>query len=127
MPEVVGQCAADPVAGVHLAGRESLSQSLRGDVDQLDLVGVADDVVGNRLALDDSRDLLNNVVQALQMLDVDRGEYVDSGVAQRLDILPAFGVAGSGRVGVGQLVHQRHPRCTCQNGIRSISSRIVPP
>ena len=44
------------------------------------------------------------------MLDVDRGEDVDAGREQLLDVLVALGVAAAGRVGVGQLVDQRHLR-----------------
>lgn len=40
------------------------------------------------------------------MLDVDRGEYVDAGREQFLDVLPAFFVTAARGVAVGQLVHQ---------------------
>ncbi|KWV74079.1 hypothetical protein PFL603g_02993 [Pseudomonas fluorescens] len=40
------------------------------------------------------------------MLDVDRGEHVDAGSEQLLDVLPAFFMAAAGRIAVGQFVHQ---------------------
>ncbi len=42
------------------------------------------------------------------MLDVDGGDDVDPGREEVLDVLPALGVQRARRVGVGQLVHQRH-------------------
>ena len=39
------------------------------------------------------------------MLDVDGGENVDARLQQFVDVLPAFGMAGAGRVAVGQFVH----------------------
>ena len=51
------------------------------------------------------------------MLDVEGGEHVDAGIAQFLDILPAFGMAAAGGVGVGQLVDQRHLRPASQRRI----------
>ena len=70
-------------------------QRLRGDVDQLDLVGGAHDLVGHGLPLRHAGDLLDDVVERLEVLDVDRGDDVDAGVEQLLDVLPALGVAAA--------------------------------
>ncbi len=84
------------------------AQGLRGHVDQFDLVGPADHLVGDGLALRDAGDLPDDVVQRLQVLDVDGGDDVDPGGQQLVHVLPAPGVAPAGDVGVGELVHQRH-------------------
>ena len=55
-------------------------------------------------------DLRDDVVQALEVLDVDGGVDVDAGGEQLLDVLPALGVARAGDVGVGQLVDQQQGR-----------------
>ena len=86
--------------------RHPPAQRLRGHVDQLDLVGAADHLVGHGLPLRHAGDLVDDVVERLQVLDVDRGDHGDAGVEQLLDVLPALGVAGAGHVGVGQLVDQ---------------------
>ncbi|VVN48175.1 hypothetical protein PS662_06084 [Pseudomonas fluorescens] len=44
------------------------------------------------------------------MLDVDRGEHVDAGGEQFLDVLPAFGVTAAGGVAVRQFIHQHQFR-----------------
>ena len=61
--------------------------------------------------------LRDHVVQAFDMLDVQRGVDVDAGRQQLLDIQVALGMAAAGRVGVRQLVdqHQRGP--ALQDGV----------
>ena len=56
---------------VDVAVRHAPAQRLGRHVDELDLVGAAHDVVGDRLALLDAGDLLDDVVQRLEVLDVD--------------------------------------------------------
>ena len=48
----------------------------------------------------------NGVVQALDILDIDRGIHVDAGAKQLPNILVALGMAAACGIGVGQLVHQ---------------------
>ena len=83
------------------------TQRLGAHVDQLDLVGRSHDLVGNGLALGDAGDALNDVVQRLEVLDVDRRDDGDARVEQLLDVLPALRVPGAGHVGVRELVDQR--------------------
>ena len=51
------------------------------------------------------------------MLDVERGEHVDAGVEQLLDVLPALLVAAARGVGVRELVDQDHRRAPGQHGV----------
>ncbi len=92
---------------VDLALLQALEQFLRRQVHQFDLGGLVDHAVRDRFADDDARDLRHHVVEALQVLDVERGVDVDPGGQQLLDVLIALGVARAGRVGVRELVHQR--------------------
>ncbi len=105
-PEVVGERGVDRLGGVHVAVRHPAAQALGGHVDELDLGGPADHLVRHGLALRHPGDRLDDVVQRLQVLDVDRGQHVDTGVEQFLDVLPALVVAPAGDVGVGELVDQ---------------------
>jgi len=104
--EVVRQCGVDPLGGVDVAVVESAPQRLRGDVDELDLVGRAHHIVGHLLLLLDAGDLGDDVVEALQVLHVHRGDHGDAGVEQFLDVLPALGVAAARGVGVGEFVDE---------------------
>ena len=69
----------------------------------------------------------HHVVQALDVLDVQRGVDVDAGGQQFLDIHVALGVAAAGRVGVRQLVDQHELRVARQDARRgpSPSSRAT--
>ena len=91
-------------------------QRLWGDVDQLDLVGGAHHLVGHLLLLLDTRDLGDDVVEALQVLDVHCGDHGDARVEKLLDVLPAFGVLTARGVGVGELVDKHDVRVACQHG-----------
>lgn len=115
--EVVAQRGIDVLRRVDVAVRETPLQRLRGDVDELDLVGAPYDVVGHGLALHHAGDLLDDVVEGLEVLDVDRGQDVDARVEQFLDVLPAFGVPAARHVGVGELVDQGDRRPAGQHGV----------
>ena len=83
----------------------------------MDLVCPADDVVRHRLRLVDVGDGADDVAQGRQMLDVDRGQDIDAGVEELVDVLPALGIAAAGDVGVGVFVHNRGPGRPGQDGV----------
>lgn len=116
-PEVVVQGDVDPVGRVDRALGHPGAQGLRAEVDEFDPVGGADHLVGDPLALGDAGDLLDDVVEALQVLDVDGGGHVDAGVEEFPDVLPAFGVAAAGGVGVGEFVDERELRAAGEQGV----------
>ena len=105
-PEVVGERRIDLLGLVDVAVRHPAAQRLGRHVDQLDLVGGPDDRVGHRLPLRYAGDLLDDVVERLQVLDVHRGDDVDAGVEQLVDVLPALLVARAWHVGVRELVDE---------------------
>jgi hypothetical protein len=116
-PEVVGKGCVDPLGRVDVPACKAVAERERSQVDQLELIGAADDLVGNRLALLDARDLLDDVVQRLEVLDVERRDDVDPGTEQLLDVLPALLVAGTRRVRVRELVDQGDLRTAGQNRV----------
>jgi hypothetical protein len=116
-PEVVGERGADLLGPVDVAVGHAAAQGLGRLVDHLDLVGGAHHVVGDRLPLPDPRDALDDVVERLEVLDVERGDHLDAGVEQLGDVLPALGVPAAGDVGVGQLVDERHLGPPGQHGV----------
>ena len=69
------------VLHVDLALGETLEQFVGRKVDQHDLVGLVEHGVGHGLAHPHLGDLLHDVVEAFEMLDVERGPDVDAGRA----------------------------------------------
>ncbi len=116
--EVVGQGRVDLLGRVDVAVRHPAAQRLGGHVDELDLMGAADDLVRHGLVLRHAGDLLDDVAEGLEVLDVDGGDDVDSGGEELFDVLPAFGVAGpgAGRVGVGEFVDEGDLGAAAQDG-----------
>ncbi len=62
--------------------------------------------------------LRDHVVQAFDVLDVQRGVDVDAGGQQFLDIQIALGMAAAGRVGVRQFIHQHQSRAAGQDRVQ---------
>ena len=109
LEEVVHR-ARGGVLDVDLAFGQPLEQFVGRQIDQHDLVGVFEHRVGHRLAHPHARDLLDDVVEAFEVLDVERGPDIDAGGEQFLDILLALGMAAARDVGVGKFVDQQQAR-----------------
>ena len=103
---------------IDLAFVQALDQLVRGQIDQFDLIGLGQNLIGQGFADLDAGNLLDDVVQAFQMLDVQGGEHVDARGQQFVHVLPAFQVARAGHVAVGQLVHQRQFGTPRQQGVQ---------
>ena len=108
--EIVADRALGLVRHIDLAVLQPLDQVVGRQVDQLDVVGPVDDRVRHRLAHADAGDPGDDVVQAFDVLDVERGVDVDAGGEQLLDIHVALGMPAARRVGVRELIDQRELR-----------------
>ena len=104
LAEEIPQGAGGGLGHVDLALVQPLDQLVGRQVDELDLVGLVEDPVRNRLPDADAGDLADDVVQAFQVLDVHRRVDVDAGVEQLVDVLPPLCVARARDVGVRELV-----------------------
>ena len=111
------ECALGGVGAVDAAVDQPLAQLGGGDVDQLDLVGEFEHVIGQGFGGADAGDAGNVVVEAFQVLDVERGPDGLAGLQQLGDILPALGVAAAGGVGVGEFVDQQQAGVGGQRGV----------
>ena len=118
-PEVVGQCLVDLLGRIDVAVDHPPPELLGRGVDQLDLVGLAEHPVGHPLADRHLDDPLHGVGDALQVLDVDRRDDVDSRrrggpctSCQRFSL-----ATRAGHVGVGELVHQDHLGMTVEHRV----------
>ena len=110
-------CALGLYGPVDLAFVQAAQQVVGRQVDQHHFVGIVQHVVRHRFPDAHAGDAADHVVQAFQVLHVDRGVDVDAGCQQLLDVLPALGMARSGGIAVGQLVDQQHRRAAQQRGI----------
>ena len=102
---------------VDLALFQTLDQVVGREVDDLDRVGVVENAVGHGLAHPHMGDLRDDVVEALDVLDVERGVDIDAVRQQLLDVEIALGVAAARRVGVGELVDQHELRMAREDGV----------
>src|SRR3546814_3917399 len=115
--EEMAERPPDLVPDVDLPLPQTLDQVVRREVDQLDFVGQLQHLVGQGLADTDAGYARHDVVQAFEMLDVERRVDVDSGGEQVLDVLPAFDVATALYVRMGKLVHDGELRLAVQQGV----------
>jgi hypothetical protein len=91
---------------VVLAFLEPLQEFVGRQIDQHHLVGLVEHPVGDRLPDPDAGNATDHVVEAFQMLHVDRGQDIDARFEQLLDILPALWMPATGSVAVRQFVDQ---------------------
>ncbi len=110
LPRLLGQ--------VHLALLQAFDQFARRQIDQHDVAQPVEQRIGHGLADADAGDAVDHVVEAFQVLDVDRAVDIDAGVEQFLHILPAPLVAAAGRVAVGELIDQHQRRAPCQQRVQ---------
>ncbi len=91
---------------IHLAITQALQQLARRQIDQQQFIGLLQHPVGQGFTHLHASDAAHLIVEAFQMLNVDRGEHVDTGGEQFLNVLPALFMAAAGSIAVGQFIHQ---------------------
>ena len=102
---------------VDLPFLEPLDQVVGRQIDQFDRVGAVEHCVRDRLAHPHMRDLRHHVVEAFDVLDVDRGVDVDAAAQQLLDIEITFRMAAAFDVGMRELVDQNDLRPAGDDGV----------
>ncbi len=105
------------IGDVDLAVVQPLDQLVRRKVDQLDLRRLVQEAIGKRLSDDDAGDLGDGVVQALEVLDVERGVDIDPGLQQVVHVMVSLRVTGPRRVGVSEFVDQSQLRVARQDRV----------
>ena len=105
---------------------QALDQIVGRQIDHLDVVGPVENAVRHGFAHPDAGDLGDDVVQALDMLDVERREDIDAGGDQLLDIEIALGMAAARRVGVRNSSTSTSCGRRARIASRSISARRWP-
>ena len=99
-----------PLGGVNFTRQETISQVFGRQVDIHQLIGHAHEIVGDALLHFNAGGFLNQIIEALQVLNVERADDVDARAQKFLDVLVALDVLASGGVGVGQFIDQAHHR-----------------
>ena len=117
LAEEVARGPLDLLGQVHLAGREPRQQVVGRHVDHHDLVGLVEDRVGHGLPDVDARDAADDVVEALDVLHVERREHVDARGKQLVDVLPALRMPRARHVRVREFVDQDQRRVPRQRRI----------
>ena len=102
---------------IDLAGPKPLEQFFRRKVDQFNFVGVLQHRVRDCLANDHASDRGHHVIEAFDVLDIERRPDVDAGVEKFLHILPAPGVPRTGEVRVGEFVDEQNLRPPGKGGV----------
>ena len=102
--EEAGERLLDTRLRVDEALRDPLAQGVGAEVDQPDLVSAMQQAIGERLADIDARECEDAIVQALEVLDVDRRPDLDATLEQVLDVLVALAARRARRIRVRQLV-----------------------
>ena len=96
---------------------QPLNQIVGGEVDQLDGVGTIEHGIRHRFTHAHVGDLRHDVVEAFNVLNIDRGIDVDAAVHQLFDVEVAFRVAAPLHIGMGELVHQHDLRPPGDNAV----------
>ncbi len=104
-------------ARIDFALAQALAQRFDRDVNVDYLVGAGQERIRHRLAHLDPGNPLDHRRDALQVLHVECGYYVDSRGEQLFDVLVALGMAAAGRVGVCQFVDNYVFRLARQNPV----------
>ena len=116
--EEMGQRVGDLLGGIDVAVDHPPTKGLGRRVDELQLVGSAHDPIRDPLAHPGAGHALDGVSNALEVLDVDRGDHRDPGVDELDDVLPPLLVAPRPRdVGMGELVDEGQLRLPGQDGV----------
>ena len=101
---------------IDLASLQPIDELVGRNVDDLDLRHL-ENTVGHCFANAHAREAGDDVVQALDVLDVDGRVNIDPRRQQFLDVLIPLRVAAAGCIGVGQLVDEREPWPAGEDGV----------
>ena len=102
---------------VDLALFQPLNEIVGREIDELDRVGSVEHGVRHGFAHPHMRDLGDDVVEALDVLNIDRGIDVDAAVHQLFDVEIALGMAAAFGVGVRKFVDQHELRPPGDDGV----------
>ncbi len=115
--EEVFKCPFRLLGNVDLAFLEPFDQVVGRKVNQFDRVGPIEHRIGNRFAHANVSNLCDDVVQAFNVLDIDRRVDVDPVVPQFLDVQITLWMPAAFGIGVRQFVNEYDLWPPRQNGV----------
>ncbi len=116
--EEVFDCPFGIFTDIDFAFFQSLAQIVRRQIHQHHFISAVEERIGHGFAHPDTGYAAHHIIQAFQMLHVNRGHHVDPGVQQFFNILPALGMTGSAHVAVRQFINQDNRRMARQRGVQ---------
>ena len=122
--EIMLQRALGLLGDIDLALLQALDQVVGREVDQFDGIGAFEHGIRHGLAHPHMRDLGDHVVEAFDVLDIDRGVDVDAVGEQFLDVEIALGMAAARGIGMGEFVDEAICGRRAISASRSISSSV---
>ena len=114
--EEIGERSPRRVGQIDFARRQSLDQGIGGQVDN-DQFGIVQYLVGHGFPHTDMGEARHDVIEAFDMLDIDRGGDIDPRRQQFLYILPPLGVSAARRIAMRQFIDQNQPRMPFDRGV----------
>ena len=111
---------------VDLSLLEPLDQIVGREVDQLDGIGAVKYGIRYRLAHSHMGNLGDNVIEAFDVLNIDRGVNVDAVTHQLFDVEVAFRMTAALGVGMGKLVNQHDLRMPRDDGVQVHLGKMCP-
>ena len=105
-------------AAVDLACLKARQQVCRFNVHQLHLIGLVEDAIRYPFTHQHAGDGCNQIVEALQVLDIDGRIDVDAAAEQLLDVLKPLLMAAALRVCVGKFVYENQLRRALQGCVQ---------
>ena len=113
----VGARALRRIIPVDISTGQTLQQLCRFNIHQFYLIRLIEHGIRDALAHRNAGNGGDGIIQALNMLDIDRRVHIDSGIQQLLHILIPLGVPAAFGIGMGQLVHQNELRLAFQRAV----------
>ena len=104
------------VREVDLPGPHPRHEFVRREIHDFDIIRRVEHRIRNGLAHTDPGDLRHHVVQALDVLDIERCEDIDPGSQDLLDVLVALRMPRTRRIGVRELIDQGEGRAPFEQG-----------
>ena len=95
------------VLHIDLAFGQPLEQFIGREVDQDDFIGLVEHRVWHGLAHPHLGDFQHHIVEAFEVLDVQRRPHIDAGGEQFVDVLPALRMAAARNIGVRVFIDQQ--------------------
>ena len=103
---------------VYLPLLQPFQKIRRLNIHKLHLIRLIENKVRDPFLYSDSCYGSHDIIQAFQMLHIDRGIYADSFLQQLLNILITLGMAAAGRIRMGKLIHQQQLRPSLKRRIQ---------